>query len=104
MGIISDLLQFVSFWVSETNYLYQAEKWSDGIWNKMRDAYCGDGLLLEKDGKLYKRFRVTLNDGTTGVFFDEDDSGILINDLELKSYQKKELKRNSYFILKHYNG
>lgn len=76
MGIISELFRLVSLWASETDYLYQAEKWSDGIWNKMKDAYCGDGLLLEKDEKLYKRFRVTLNDGATGVFFDEDDFGI----------------------------
>lgn len=104
MGILSDLFRIISLWASETDYLYQAEKWSDCIWSKMRDTYCGDGLLLEKDGKLYKRFRVTFNDGTTGVFFDEEDLGVPINEVELKSYQKKELKRNNYFILKHYNG
>lgn len=104
MGIISELFRLVSLWASEASYLYQSEQWSDDIWNKMRDAYCGDGLIVEKDGKLYKRFRVTLNNGATGVFFDEEDTGISKDDIELKSYQKKELKRNNYFILKHYNG
>lgn len=104
MEFLSELFRIVSLWASETDYLYQAEKWSDGIWGKMRHAYCGDGLLLEKEGKLYKRFRVTFNDGATGVFFDEEDSGVPINEVELKSYQKKELKRSNYFILKHYNG
>lgn len=104
MGIIADLFRVVSFWVSEKDYLYQAEKWSDRMWNRLRDTYCADGLLLEKEGRLFKRFRVSFNDGTTGVFFDEEDGGISIDQVELETYQKKELKKNNYFIFKHYNG
>lgn len=104
MGIISRLFRIISFFALETDYLYQAEKWSDNIWNRIREAYCGDGLLVEKDRKLFRRFRITFEDGTTGIFFDEEDRGIPTDELELKPYHKRELEKNGYFILKHYNG
>lgn len=104
MSIIKIISKVLSQLEKEGDYLYESEKWFDDFWNKLRDTYCGDGIIYEEKGMLYRKFNVTFNDGISGTFLEEKDKCINIENVKLENYQKKELERKKYFILKHYNG
>lgn len=103
MSIIRNILEIISN-LSDLGYIGESELWFDSVWKKVRNPYCGDGTLVEKNGRLYRRFKVIFDDETIGIFVDCKDKGTYVEDAFLSSSQKHDLKKEGMVVIKHYNG
>ena len=101
MGVISDLFSLLTE-ISDDSYLFSCKRWFDVIWKKLYRPYTAKGVLVIKNGKLYKKFYVTFRDNTLIVITDENDEGKKLRYVTLNSEQKKQLLCDGYITIKEY--
>lgn len=102
MGLLSDLFSFLID-ITDDGYSAVSERWFDNVWEKMYRPNCAEGCLEVRDGKLYKKFRVSFRDGTCLVITDENDDGRELRYVNLNSEQKKQLLRDGYVTIREYD-
>ena len=101
MGLLSDLFSLLTE-TTDNSYVYNSERWFDNLWKKMYRPYTAEGVLVLKEGRLFKKFYVTFHDDTSIVIVDDNDEGQKLRHITLSTDHKKQLLRDGYITIKEY--
>jgi hypothetical protein len=78
------------------HYIEEAKDWFRSVWQTMKHALHGVGLLVRNGPKLFKLLVIKLKNGGVEKYYDEDDEGQEIDESELPSGVRSSLNEDGY--------
>ena len=86
------LSSMFSLFFHKRDYVDESEQWFDDVWKHIKRPAKGEGEFIERDGRIFRQFRIDFGNGVSGILTDEMDEGAYLEDVKIGWWQGKKLE------------